>query len=500
MTKAQQELNQALEVVDQALKDTGISRRDALKMVGLGGAALMVGQGEAQAATELKASSAKGKIVIIGGGLAGVACASRLTNMLSSPDITIIEPNEQSVSYQPGNTLIGAGVWSRSDIAYNTADHMPSGVNWVKDFVVDINGDTKEVKTAGNQTIKYDYLIVAAGCVLDFGGIKGLEEVGDVYSLNKSDADRAKKILGQNGVCSMYFSDGAVDTWTLMQKFVADAKSGKKVKGIFPEPHTAFKCGGAQKKMVNLTNYRLNEAGARANATLDFYTNGGKLFGVPEYHTAIEAQMKARDIKTTFNHKFTEVNIANKVATFEKHWKEKGPWDPDLEEYTEVEKTEKVETPFDFLHIIPPHKAPKEIGKSSVGSEKGWVPVDAQTLQHTKYPNVFALGDIAAVPLGKTGGSARKQYRVVCDNLVALMEGKPLTAKYSGYTVCPLITNVGTVMLAEFDWKDPAKKDMSGKMAPSFPLDPTQERWIYWLLKVYLLKPMTIYGMLPGRA
>ena len=94
--------------------------------------------------------------------------------------------------------------------------------------------------------------------------------------------------------------------------------------------------------------------------------------------------------------------------------------------------------------------------------------------------------------MGKTGGSVRKQYKVLVDNLVAVMEGKEPTSKYAGYTVCPLITDIGKVMLAEFDW--------TAKPTPSFPLDPTQERYIWWLLKVYLLKPMTQYGMLSGKA
>ena len=116
-----------------------------------------------------------------------------------------------------------------------------------------------------------------------------------------------------------------------------------------------------------------------------------------------------------------------------------------------------------------------------------------------KFPNVFALGDIAAVPMGKTGGSTRKQYHVVVDNLISVMEGKELTAKYDGYTVCPLITSIGTVMLAEFNWA--SKKPGSGQNAALLPfLDSTQERWMWWLLKVYALKPMTQYAMLAGRA
>ena len=146
------------------------------------------------------------------------------------------------------------------------------------------------------------------------------------------------------------------------------------------------------------------------------------------------------------------------------------------------------------MHITPPMVAAEEIAKSPIGSAKGWVPVDKETLQHVKYPNVFALGDIAGIPMGKTGGSARKQYKVVVDNVITMMEGGDINKnhKYAGYTVCPLITSIGTVMLAEFNW--------TKKPTPMVPLDPTQERWIWWLLKVYLLKPMTQYGMLSGRA
>jgi sulfide:quinone oxidoreductase len=109
-----------------------------------------------------------------------------------------------------------------------------------------------------------------------------------------------------------------------------------------------------------------------------------------------------------------------------------------------------------------------------------------------KYPNVFCLGDVAAVPMGKTGGSVRKQAPVVAQNLISAMEGKELMAKYGGYTVCPLITGYGTVMLAEFDW--------SKQPTPTLPLDPTVERWMWWIFKVYMLKPMYFYGMLRGRA
>jgi sulfide:quinone oxidoreductase len=484
------QLNEIADLIQEDLKRQGISRRDALKMAGIGGAAFMLNPSEAEAATKLEASNAKGKILIVGGGLAGVATAARLSSNLSSPDITLVEPSDISVSYQPGQTLIAAGLWTKDDIRYTTSNHMPSGVKWVKDKVVEFDPTNNKVMTSKSGEIKYDYMVIAAGIQLDYGKIKGLEDIGSVMATG--DNSNMVRVLGNSGATSLYTADGSAHTWSTMQKFIGDAKKGKKVKGVFSHPNTPIKCGGAPKKIMYLTDARLREAGARGNADLHFYPNGGKMFGVKEYHDAIVNQYKARDMKWSYAHNLVEVDLAGKVAVFDNHWKEKGAFDEDLGEYEMVTKHKRVEVPFDMLHITPPMSAVKEVAQSPVGSAKGWVPVKKETLQHVKFPNVFALGDIAGVPMGKTGGSARKQYAVLTQNLIDVMEGKAPSAKYAGYTVCPLITSIGTVMLAEFNW--------TKKPTPSFPLDPTQERWIYWLLKYYMLKPMTVHGMLSGRA
>lgn len=483
-------LKKMVGLVESELKNQGLSRRDAIKLAAVGSSAFLLNPSESNAATEAKASSAKGKILIIGGGLAGMSTAARLTHHLDNPDITVVEPGELATSYQPGQTLVGGGIWEKDAVVYKTADYVPDGVKWVKDKAVEFDPTNNKVKTAGGKELDYDFMIIAAGLKLDFARIKGLGIEETITTTG--DHTPVSKVIGKNGVTSIYFQQGSEDTWKEMQKFIADAKSGRKVKGIFTHPNTPIKCGGAPKKIMYLTDARLREAGARDNADLTFYPNGSKMFGVPEYHNAIVKQFEKRNMKWNYRHNLTGIDLEKKIATFDRHWKEKGAWDEDLEEYSIVPRVETVEKEFDFIHITPPMIAPEEIGKSPVGSSKGWVPVHKETLQHVKYPNIFALGDIAAVPMGKTGGSARKQYKVVVDNLISAMEGKELTAKYGGYTVCPLITGIGTVMLAEFDW--------SKKPTPSFPLDPTQERYIWWLLKVYLLKPMTQYGMLSGRA
>ena len=263
------ELEEALNIIDKELKNKGLSRRDALKVAGLGSASFLMGASEVQASTPVKASDAKAKILIIGGGLAGISTAARLTNTLSNPDITIIEPNPKSVSYQPGNTLVAAGIYTKDDIMYDTKDFIPNGVKVIQDKAIEFDPDNNKVKTEKGDTYSYDYMIVAAGLKLDLGRIQGLEEIGETTTLG--DASKILSKLENTGVCTIYSTDGAVATWKEMQKFVEAAKSGKKVKGVFTHPDTSIKCGGAPKKIMYLTNSRLVEANARENAELTFY-------------------------------------------------------------------------------------------------------------------------------------------------------------------------------------------------------------------------------------
>ena len=470
-----------------------MSRRDALKYLSISPLAASMLAGSTVGATAAIASDAKGKIVIVGGGLAGMSTAARLNNSLSNPDITVIEPDGRSVSYQPGLTLIGAGVWEKDEIVYERDDKLPSGVKLIKGSVTAFDPVNNKVVVDGSHEIDYDQLIVATGLMLNYGAIKGLD--GVITSMGTDNASVKEKI-GKDGLHSIYFHDGAQATWDGIQELVEKAKAhtgSEKLQAVFTHPNTPIKCGGAPKKIMYLTHARLEEAGVRDKVELTFYPNGGKMFGVPEYHDAIVQQFKDRDFKWNYAHNLIEVDSEAKTAVFDHHYKVQGKYDEDLEEYAMITKHDRVEVKYDFMHVTPPMKAPDVVASSPVGSGKGWVPVTKETLQHVKYDNVWSLGDVAAVPMGKTGGSVRKQYKVLVENVIATMEGKDkLPAAYGGYTVCPLITSIGTVMLAEFDW--------SKKPTPSFPLDPTQERWIWWLLKVYALKPMTIHGMLSGRA
>ena len=148
---------------------------------------------------------------------------------------------------------------------------------------------------------------------------------------------------------------------------------------------------------------------------------------------------------------------------------------------------------YDFLHAVPPQSAPNFIKDGPLADAGGWIDVDHSTLQHTRFPNVFALGDATNTPNTKTGAAVRSQVPVAVTNLLAAMSQRELPASYDGYGACPLVTSYHSVLLAEFDY--------TKKPTPSFPIiDMMKERRDMWLLKKYGLPFLYWNFMLKGRA
>ena len=94
------------------------------------------------------------------------------------------------------------------------------------------------------------------------------------------------------------------------------------------------------------------------------------------------------------------------------------------------------------------------------------------------------------MPNSKTAAAVRGQAPVLVANLLALLAGQPLVARYDGYSCCPLITGYGKVIMAEFNYEQ--------QPVPSFPLDPTQERWSMWVVKKNVLPWLYWNRMLRG--
>ncbi|HQX95889.1 MAG: NAD(P)/FAD-dependent oxidoreductase [Chitinophagaceae bacterium] len=392
------------------------------------------------------------QILIIGGGNAGISTASKLLRKNKSLDITIIEPSEHHY-YQPAWTLVGAGVFDINKTKRTEASVMPKKVKWIKQKVVSFQPSTNEVTLDNNETLKYEYLIVAPGIQLNWNEIKGLQET-----------------LGKNGVCSNYSFEQAPYTW----ECIKNLKGGK---ALFTNPNTPVKCGGAPHKIMWLAADYFKKQNVFDNTEIQYWSGGTRLFGVDKYEKTLYKVAERDKVQLNFFTKLVEIDGPNKKAKFV------GIGEQNKDKVYDVE--------FDMIHVTPPQSAPDFVRNSSIANEAGWVDVDKHTLQHLKYKNIFSLGDASSLPTSRTGAAIRKQAPVLVKNLLAVMEGKELNEKYNGYTSCPVVTGYGKLVLCEFDYNN--------QPTETFPIDQSKERWSMYQLKKKVLPWLYWNKILPGK-
>lgn len=189
-----------------------------------------------------------------------------------------------------------------------------------------------------------------------------------------------------------------------------------------------------------------------------------------------------------------EIDNKNNIAWYEKapHFGEQNPKDIEV-----IEDGDRIGIKYDMIHLAPPQTAPDFVKNSVIANDAGWLSVHKETMQHTKYKNIFGLGDVVGLPTAKTGAAIRKQVPVVVDNLMRLVAEKGIGDKaYNGYSSCPLVTGYGKMVLAEFDYDKNFVPDPKLKQMLVFNSD--KEHWRLWMLKKYILPHLYWNKMLKG--
>jgi sulfide:quinone oxidoreductase len=396
------------------------------------------------------------KIIIVGGGNAGLSVAAQLLKKDRSLQISIIDPSSKHY-YQPAWTLVGAGIFDINKTVRNEADYIPKGTTWIKDAVVSFLPDENKVVCSSGKSYEYDAMIVCPGIQLDWGKIKGFKET-----------------LGKNEVSCNYSFDLAPYTWELIKNF----KGGT---AIFTNPVSPVKCGGAPHKIMYLACDYWRKQGILDKCNVHYLSGASVIFGIKEYADTLSEVVKKDNIKAHFGVNVVEIDGNIKTVFYE----EKNP------EGIPVKK----EMKFDICHAVPPQSAPDFLKDSPLSDPKnpyGYVEVNMNTLQHSRYDNIFALGDCTNAPCSKTGAAIRKQAPVVVQNVLALLAKKPMAGDYTGYSACPIPTQYGKLMLAEFDY--------SNKPTMTFPFDQAKPRWSMWILKTKLLPWLYWNKILKGTA
>ncbi|WP_207792660.1 NAD(P)/FAD-dependent oxidoreductase [Nocardioides acrostichi] len=394
------------------------------------------------------------KVLIVGGGTAGISVAARLRKE-GVGDIGLIEPSDQHF-YQPLWTLVGGGCAPAKESERTEASVMPQGVVWIKAAAAGVDPENKSVSLEDGRTVDYDYLVMCPGIQLDWDKTPGLPEA-----------------MRTPGVTSNYDYSSAPQTWENIKRTTSGT-------AVFMMPANPIKCAGAPQKIAYLAADYWRQQGVldQIRVVLSLPTPG--MFGVPVFAQELEKVVAHYGIEVMKSSEVVEIDGESKQAVISHN----------------ADGGSKESIDFDMLHAVPRQSAPDWVKATPLADPDnagGYVQVDKHTLQHTRYPDVFALGDAGSTPNSKTGAAIRKQAPVLVQNLVDVMAGRTPSASYDGYASCPLTTARNKMLLAEFDYEF--------NVTPSFPIiDTTKERRDMWYLKRYGLPFMYWNLMLKGRA
>jgi sulfide:quinone oxidoreductase len=424
----------------------------------LAGAAALAASGLIVKEAQAQTSEARARIVIAGAGAAGLALAARLRRQMPNATVTLIDAKKEH-HFQPGYTLVAAGIWSPEHVTERNEDYMPRGVTWIEQAVAEFDPDAKVVVTAAGQRVPYDFLFVATGLMLDYRAIAGMDA----------------SLIGKDGIASIYAGPAqAAASAAAIDRFIESGGVG-----LFGRPASEMKCAGAPLKVTFVADDKARRKGRRGALKMIYNAHNPAVFAVPPVHEKVKALFAERDVAVNYSHVLKAIDPGAKRATY-------------------ATPSGDVTLGYDFIHVVPPMRAPDAVRNSPLPwrqgplAADGWVEADKATLRHPRYPNVFAVGDIAGVPRGKTAASVKWQVPVVVDNLVAETAGRAPSKTYNGYTSCPMVTGIGKAMLIEFDY--------DGKLIPSFPfIAPLEELWVSWLIEEKGLKG-AYRAMLRGRA
>ena len=385
------------------------------------------------------------KLLILGAGTAGTMILNKLHKVLDRDEweFTIVDHNKTHY-YQPGFLFIPFGIYNKQDVIKPKHNFFPSGVNVIYNTIEKIEGENNKVFLNGGKVLNYDYLIIATGTEISPEETPGL-----------------KGNLWYKDIFDFYTIDGAV----ALQKKLKDWKGGKLVICISEVP---YKCPVAPLEFAFLAEAFFTKAGIRDKIDISYVTPMSGAFTKPVATKMLSELLEKKNINIIPDFYLEKIDNEKKV----------------LVSYDEKE------IPFDLLTIVPVNKGSDMIERSGLGDDLNYVYTDKHTLKSEKFSNIFVLGDAANLPTSKAGSVAHFAAEILQENLLADIEGRPMTAKFDGHANCYIETGYGKGALIDFNYNTeplPGTFPLPG-IGPFGLLKNTKInhygkilfRWIYW--------------------
>jgi sulfide:quinone oxidoreductase len=333
------------------------------------------------------------RVLVLGGGFGGIATAAALRSRLAPADeVVLVERRPRFVMGLRKNWgLVGSSTLAAGERPL--AALRERGIDVVAGTIDAIRPETREADVEG-RTIAADALVVALGAERDPNRIPGFREHAiDVYDEAANEAG-AEAIEGFTG--------------------------GRVVIGIFGVP---YPCPPGPYELALLLADRLGERGVPGGLFV-FSPQPGSLPVLGDAGcAAFDGRLAGEGI--TFRPKTTATAVEPGVVV-----------------------AADTRIPFDLLLGIPPHRVPAVVTAAALAEPGGWVKVDPVTLE-TRFPGVYAIGDVTAIPLStgqplpKAGVFAHAQGEVVASRIADGFAGRAPSAAFDGHGMCFLETGHG---------------------------------------------------------
>jgi sulfide:quinone oxidoreductase len=385
------------------------------------------------------------KLLILGAGTAGTMVANRLNRLLDMDDwqITLVDPDPVHY-YQPDYIFIPFGIVSPKSATKIKRDYLPPAIKLMQSKVEIIEPDQNQVRLENGTTLKYDYLIIATGSDIHPEETPGLAE--DEWG---------------KSIHTFYSLKG---TTALAQKLRA-WEGGRLVVNVVENP---IKCPVAPMEFLMLADWYFRERGIRDRVELIYATPLPGAFTKPTASKLLGDLLSSKGIKVE-----TEFMIERA--------------DPDAKKIISYDERE---IEYDLLVSVPLNKGADVVGKSGLGDELNYSPVDQYTFLSKKFNNIFVLGDASNIPTSKAGSVAHFSIDTFGENFLRYVEGLPLLPLFDGHANCFIESGYGKGLLIDFNYTQeplPGRYPLPG-VGPFTLLEESEInhwgklmfRWVYW--------------------
>ncbi|GAA1915259.1 type III sulfide quinone reductase, selenoprotein subtype [Nocardioides marmoribigeumensis] len=345
------------------------------------------------------------RLLVLGAGTAGTMVANKVHRKIPEWHVTVVARDDDH-DYQPGYLFVPFGANRPEQLRRRVPDLLASGVELVTGEVDLVEPVQHLVRLADGRELAYDVLVVATGTT--------------------PRPDQTPGMLGpewHRSVGEFYTLEGA----TALADQLAAFRGGRLVVHVTEMP---IKCPVAPLEFTFLAHDFLTRRGLRDATELVYVTPLDGAFTKPVASRRLGHALAERDIHLETDFVVEEVDQDRRV----------------LSSY------DGREVPYDLLVTVPLNMGADVIGRSGLGDELNYVPVDKHTLRSTEHDDVFAVGDAADLPTSKAGSVAHFAAEVLVDNLVDLAEGRPLSHSFDGHANCFVESGHGKALLLDFNY------------------------------------------------